>query len=153
MSQPFLLGRRGLLLAGATVATTAAPADAQQSAIEELHGSLTLRSYPALEAFVLRNVDKVVGMKITAAPSDQRPGLYVGVSNGQFVTYRTPTTPIELVAMAGFRYEHGQYVFDSFFIIKSGGMHQGTLSFGLEQVPEATVRLAAGVRIRRVNLR
>jgi hypothetical protein len=46
MSRPFLLGRRVWLLGGATVATTAAPADAQQSAIEELHGPLVNEGEP-----------------------------------------------------------------------------------------------------------
>lgn len=105
------------------------------------------------ERTVARNLDRVIGLKISAEPSDHASGFYCGVSDRQFVTYMPPNAQTEIVANEGFRWEHGAYVFDGFFLVKSGGMHQGTISYGLEPVSEAVVRLGRGITIRRVTLR
>jgi len=50
------------------------------------------------------------------------------------------------------RFEHSGYVLDGFYRVKSGGVHQGTSSFGLSSVDEAQIRLNGGLKIKAVKI-
>ncbi len=98
------------------------------------------------------HLDKVIGLKIGVEGLGEKT-ISVTAYSGQFVVYRLANTQSEIVATAGFSWQHGSYIFDGFFIVKSGGIHQGVVSYGLEPVNEAIVRLNPNVRIRPVFLR
>jgi hypothetical protein len=56
-------------------------------------------------------------------------------------------TSTELVINGAFRWEQGAYVVDGFFLVKSGGMHQGVVSLGLQPVEEAILQSSAKIAI------
>jgi hypothetical protein len=58
----------------------------------------------------------------------------------------------ELNINDGFRWEHGQWIVDSFYLVKPGGMFQGTSCFGLVGIDEAAVRLNSAVKLIPVSL-
>lgn len=125
---------------------------ASQRVVEELRGTVDDASYPRFERFVTGHLDQVIGLRLDVQSSSDG---HVSVSgeDGQFVISRTTNAADEIVASSGYGYLHGAYRFDGFFIVKSGGIHQGVMSYGLLPVSEALVRLNAAVRIRSVRLR
>ncbi|MBL6458310.1 hypothetical protein JMJ55_23505 [Belnapia sp. T6] len=147
--------RRTILLC--SVITLRASQASAQVAISQLEGALTQENFAQFEEFISDNLDKVIGLKLSAAANTGRSGLQVTETNGQVAIY-LPHDPkrvgsIEVVANSGYRWEHGGYVFDGFFLVKSGGMHQGIISYGLLPVSEAQVRLTPGLSIAVHHLR
>ena len=100
------------------------------------------------------NQDKIIGIRV--AFDGMRPakepanGYAADADDDQFViSYGTLESPgIEMVApKSEASWQHGSYVLDGFYVVKSGGMHQGTLSYGLEKVDEGTVLLSTKYRV------
>jgi hypothetical protein len=108
-----------------------ASAAAAQREIVVLKGKITAKNYFAFERFVTGSLDKVVGLKVQVDKSPEGAKLSAEADkDGQFVIYmpRGEHVRVEIVANEGHRYEHGAYVFDGFFLVKSGGVHQGIRS-------------------------
>lgn len=119
--------------------------------ISALDGSLHIKTWKEFVDFVSDNTDKIVSVKIwvDAKKHDNKKGVLVAdISQKQLVIYKTGMDgsggdyDAEVVVNDNYRYEHGQYVIDGFFVIKSGGMHQGILSYGLNGVPDSQVLLS-----------
>jgi hypothetical protein len=119
--------------------------------VDELHGDVSTANYAAFERFMVGHVDKVVGLKL-GVPATKEGPISASVEGDLFVVYRVKDTQTETVAHSGFERRHDVYVFDGFFTVKHGGMHQGINSYALEPVAEATVRLNPAVRIKPVDL-
>ncbi len=120
-------------------------AEAGQAKIYVVNGEISKLDYKGFEQFLLNSLDTVIGLKINVASSpDYNEGeLSADTNNGQFVAYIAgPNNESEVVATDGFQYLHGDYVFDGFFVVKSGGMHQGVISLSLQKTDEAQVRLS-----------
>jgi hypothetical protein len=120
--------------------------------IPELHGPVTRANFDRFEAFVSSHLDRVIGLKVSFDTDEKAKGLNASADGGQFVTYVTPNTQTEIVANSGYSFQHGSYVFDGFFIVKNGGMHQGVVSYGLVQAKEEAIRLS-GSPIQKQELR
>ncbi len=137
-----MINRRVLI--GGSIVMVAQTAVAQsRPRISVLSGSVTVRNYVKLESFLSRNLDKIVGLKIYFDSASHPAPLVAGVSEKRFVAYkRIPETTSEIVASDGFYWLHGGYQFDGYFVVKSGGMHQGVISYGLQKVPEDRVILS-----------
>jgi len=127
-------------------------------AIPQLYGQVTETNYQAFEDFIAEHLDKVIGLKLSIERTiDDRRHLKASDSQfdaktRQFVLYRTPDTTVEIVSTGGYTFQHGSYVFDGFYIVKSGGMHQGVVSYGPVSTDEAQVRLS-GNPIKRIDLK
>ena len=120
--------------------------EARQIKIYTVNGEITKSDYKGFEQFLINSLDSVIGLKVyfLADSSDVQGELSVGANNGQFVAYiNGDVAESEIVATEGFQFLHGDYVFDGFFIVKSGGMHQGIISLYLQKTDEAQVRLSA----------
>lgn len=148
-----------MALVVAAASTVLTPARAGQKVISELHGEVTAKNYKALEKFVAKNLDKVVGLQIDVqhtGPNDASRLRADAGGDGQLAIYLSSTpqesTESEIVASDGYSFLHGSYVFDGFFPVKSGGMHQGAVSYGLMRVDEAAIRLNPSVEIRKIQL-
>lgn len=133
-------------------------ANAGQSKIYVVNGDITNQEYKGFEQFLFNSLDTVIGLKISfTLNTDYKVGeLSADANNGQFVAYLTgPNNESEIVATEGYQYLHGDYVFDGFFIVKSGGMHQGVISLYLQKTDEAQVRLSRAklvdIRAERLN--
>lgn len=102
---------------------------------------------------VSRHVDSVIGLKLSVVPSsstDFAQSGYIAEADGpQFVISKSDPQSggTEVVTNAAIGRDAGNYLLDGLFIVKSGGMHQGISSFGLQPVDEATVRLNPSVTI------
>jgi hypothetical protein len=120
-------------------------AHARQSKIYSVAGEITAASYKGFEQFLFNSLDTVIGLKVSFnGNEDANVGdVSAGANDGQFVAYlQGPGGESEIVAREGFQYLHGDYVFDGFFVVKSGGMHQGIISLFLDRTDEAQVRLS-----------
>ena len=119
---------------------------AKQSRVYVVNGEVDAKNYKGFEQFLFNSMDSVIGLKVNfllnAAYQDGR--MSANENNGQFVAYLAgPNSTSEVVATEGFQYLHGAYEFDGFFIVKSGGMHQGVISLYLQKTDEATIRLSS----------
>lgn len=135
---------RRSLLAGLSV-MAAAPALAQTSTITRLTGQVTSANFANFCGLVSDAVDKVIGLKVhidSPLPDPQDTKL---LDEGG--AYLFDGEAIELNADKGAIWLHGSIVFDGFYLIKYGGMHQGIMSVGLQQVDEATVILNPAIRV------
>ena len=143
------LDRRALL--GTMLLTTVGtPALAARPPILRVNGEVTAETYKGLEAFLFNSLDTIVGLKVSF-PQDSSTdagALSVSAEEGKFVAYvGGPDSESEMVANEGFSFQHGSYIFDGFFVVKSGGMHQGIVSLFLDKTEEAAV-LLSGVRVK-----
>ena len=132
----------------------AAPAVAraqQHPPIDELHGSLTRRSFQMLETSVVRHLDKVLALRISAAPSAPDSGFFCGVENGLFLAYLAPRPRTQVSATGGFAEKDGQVEINGVFRATNAGMNQGILAYALEPVPQAELP-PQGTEFRRVEL-
>lgn len=135
---------RRFLIAG-VAALAATPAIAQSLTVTRLTGEVTSANFTAFCGLVADAVDKVIGLKVqidSPLPDPQDTELLDGGA-----AYLFDGEEIELNADKGVIWLHGSIVFDGFYLIKYGGMHQGILSFGLQQVDEATVILNPAIRV------
>lgn len=147
------LDRRALL---GTVLLTAVgmPALAAPAPILRVGGAVTAANYTGLEAFLFNSLDTVVGLKVAFPQGDTQEagGLDAGESEGRFVAHLAgPGGESEIVADKGFSFQHGSYVFDGFFVVKSGGMNQGIISLYLDRADESAV-LLSGVPITDIRI-
>ncbi len=151
------------LLALAAPACAPTPADAAARASRTLlrmTGTVTPDNAAAFTAFVAKHQDKVIGLQVRVTPgtpSDFKARHYMAeITDRLFVVFKRGDNEggIEIVApKAEAVWLHGDYVLDGFYVVKSGGMHQGTLSYGLQKTDEGVIRANPDVLVRDVALR
>ena len=146
---------RHLFLIAAFLLNTQA-CHAQQRAVTELQGRITLENFVTFEKFIAANLNKVIGLQVTVDKSGDNDILQASDSEfdsqtRQVAIYVRNNQGSEIVATGGYSFQRGAYVFDGFYIVKSGGVHQGTVSYGLVRADETVVRLS-GTKLRRVKL-
>jgi hypothetical protein len=151
-----MMGRRYLLTVLLAAVFVCSAAHAGQKKIYNVSGDITPSSYKGFEQFLLNSLDTIVGLKVSFPANEYTPGVVVaGANDGQFVAYFSGAGESEIVAVEGFQFLHGAYVFDGFFVVKSGGVHQGTVSLSLQKTDEAQVRLSNAaiidIRAERLN--
>jgi len=114
--------------------------------VQRLVGNIIATNAVRALAMIADNQDKIVGLQVNVAGGSDEQFAKFGylVSNDEpayFLVSAGKDGGYEVLIKDGYRWEHGGYVIDGFYLVKSGGMHQGTLSYGLEPVSEAAVRL------------
>jgi hypothetical protein len=135
------MDRRTLLVGlGAAVA---APATAQTRTIIRYVGMVTNANFPTFLGLLADSVDTVVGMRVSVDPQPEPRSVELG-EDGSAHLY---DGEIEMNVRAGAHWAHGSIVLDGYWLVKYGGMYQGVLAFGLEQVDEAMIALNAGIRV------
>jgi hypothetical protein len=118
------------------------PRRRERRVLQQLTGYLTSENYHVFENMISDALDDVIGLKITVDKSGDDDVLQAGASDDQLVVYlRGLNGSSEFVVNGEYAYQHGMYVLDGFFLVKSGGMHQGIVSFGLMPMDEGRVRL------------
>lgn len=123
-------------------------ANAKQVRIETFQASVTPEAVDNLTGIACRNFDKIVRLKIdvtwpvetgSAEPSGYER-LIFATSDSEF-----------LFPKGTYTYMHGSWVVDGYFIVTSGGMHMGTVSYAFTPVDMATVLLNPHVKEFSVN--
>lgn len=131
------------------LAASAFPSEAK-SKVFRVNGAVTPKNFKGLEAFLLNSMDTVIGLRIRFEASEDP--VSASLSDGKFVAYLSgEDAQSEIVANKGFVSQHGGYDFDGFFVVKSGGMHQGIISLFLDAAADATV-LLSGAKIIDVDI-
>ena len=145
-----------LVLAVAVVASPAASAKRHLGeAIPKFTGTVSAANAVKLLDAVSDRTDKLVGLQVYVEPSSDKTfsktHYIASVDGGQFVLSKSEGNGgggIEMVAPATeARWEHGGYVLDGFYLVKSGGLHQGIISVGLEKLRESDVLLSKKFRV------
>ena len=120
----------------------------------EYSGQVNERTANRFAHVISHNVDRVIGLKITVEPSEEssfsQTGYIAEVDGRQFVMSKSDPRNgggIEVVTNGAVGRDAGVFDLDGIYIVKSGGMHQGIASFGLQPVDEATVRLNPSVKL------
>jgi hypothetical protein len=130
-------------VAAATAPPAAAPAGEQ---VTRLSGEVDAAHAEAFLSKVADHVDGIVGVQVWIEPSEGSDATYqVGQDDDRLVI---SNETYELLApQSAWRWEHGRYVIDGFFLVKSGGVHQGVSSVALEAVSESAVRLKPNLTV------
>jgi hypothetical protein len=92
-------------------------------------------------------LDKIVGLKLYITPDETKERYGVSENEDLKALVVWGENYEILFPRGSYRYEHGSYVVDGFFLPKNGGMHQGIVSIGLEAVDEVTVRTNAKYQV------
>lgn len=142
-----------VLLAGiAFAAQKHQSVDAATRTVIEYSGHVNARTANRFAQLISRNVDRVIGLKITVEPSDNsdssRNGYIAEADGPQFVLSKSDLQNggIEVVTNGAVGRSGGMFMLDGIYVVKSGGMHQGIASFGLQPVDEASVRLNPSIK-------
>lgn len=143
-----------VLLAGiAFAAQKHQSADAATRTVIEYSGEVNERTADRFAQVISNNVDRVIGLKITVQPGDNsdfsRSGYLAEVDGPQFVLSKSDPQNggIEVVTNGAVGRSGGMFMLDGIYVVKSGGMHQGIASFGLQPVDEASVRLNPSIKL------
>jgi hypothetical protein len=118
-------------------------------------GEVNVNTAAKFTTTVSNNLDKVIGLKVYVDPGNdadlEKNAYLVGYDNNQFSVWKGKPGEsgggIEVVRNGLIDRTMGFYVIDGFYIVKSGGLHQGTLSYGLQPVDEGVVRLNPAVKV------
>lgn len=158
--------RLAVLAFGAALSSLPIPAFAPQPAeaagratltLLRITGTVTADNATRFTEFVAEHQDKVIGLQVRVTPgtpTDFAAKHYLAESDDRlFVVFKRGDDEggIEVVAPKGEAvWLHGEYVLDGFYVVKSGGMHQGTLSYGLEKTDEGVIRANPNVVVKDV---
>lgn len=128
----------------------------QRSAVQTIvtyESVIDARSAEPFINVIYKNVDKIVGLKLTVEKSGESKGRYfTSLSSNQLnVSSGDPmngSTEIVINNGVGTTGAGAFYTVDGFYLIKSGGSHAaGAVSFGAILVDEATIRLNPHIRL------
>ncbi len=123
-------------------------------------GQITPRNVGILLNDVAARRDRIIGLQVQIAPNGagDPKGYVVDRDDRLFVISADVKTALaddglEVVAPKDeASFLHGQWILDGFYVVKSGGIHQGVASFGLEKVDEGAVLLSPKYIVRRVSI-
>lgn len=122
----------------AILAILMAPAQAARIHIDVLRGDITEATIARLNGLVCHNYDKIVHLDI----SIEMPESDIVVEPEGYQRMMVILNDSEYLFPKGsYVYAHGAYVIDGYFIVKSGGTHQGTNSAAFEQTDAELVLL------------
>jgi hypothetical protein len=147
------MDRRSLLFSTLGLITIGSSSFAAQK-IYRVSGRVTPSNVRGLQVFLLNSVDAIVGLKVHFSAENRRgPGIVTAdADGGSFSSYMAgDDAEIEIFAEDGYEYRSGDFVFDSFYLVKYGGMHQGILSVSISKVPESSV-LLSGLKVTDIEI-
>lgn len=115
-------------------------------------GTVTADNAGRYTAFISERQDQLIAVKLTIRPStdaDFQDKHYLASIDGDLLVVfkEDGEDSVEVVvAKDEARAVGGAYVLDGFYTVRSGGTHQGTLSYGLERM-DPRMATAGGVKI------
>jgi hypothetical protein len=154
-----------VLLVGVTQAHAApkadSPVETRPETIPKYVGYLDDKTTPAFLVGIASHVDQIVGIRAQIRPSENAadPRDYTAADDDRLfvisekVRNQFADEGIEVVAPKDeVNWLHGSWVIDGFYVVKSGGVHQGIASFGLQKVNEGEVLLSPKYVVRAVRI-
>lgn len=147
-------------IAGLPIDAGAAPnaanhAAAREAVIPKFVGRVTPDNATRFLEGVVGRTDKIVGLQVHIQPGGDKTfaeDRYLAEANDVLFSMSKSDSldgeGLEMVAPAAEAvWLHGDYALDGFYLVKSGGVHQGITSIGLERVDEAAVLLSTKFRV------
>jgi hypothetical protein len=157
--------RLGIIIAGLTViaASPSLSSSAPRTHVGTMPkyvGTISPDNAPQFLVDVANRLDQIVGIKVEVVPSgNDDPHKYlVDRDDRLFVISASAKNNfaqegIEIVApYQEASFLHGSWVLDGFYVVKSGGVHQGIASFGLQKVNEGEVLLSPKYAVKVVRI-
>ena len=142
------LQRVTLCFALALVGAAGAAASAKTTTIEFLQGPVSPKTVGALAGLACRNYDHIVHLDISvnwpAKTSEAEQ------SDDQRLIFWDRSAEY-LFPKGSYDFLHGDYVIKGYFIVRDGGIHQGSSSRAFEKVDDATVMLSPTVKERKAG--
>jgi hypothetical protein len=141
------MSRRALLTAACLLLCSAALAG--EAPVYRVTGSISERNIRGLEAFLANSVGEVFALKIKVPKSDGT--LTTALEDGKLAIFRAGSkAEFEIVASEGFAAAGEDYVFDGFYQVENGGVHQGVTSLFISP-DKAANALAADFKIQNLS--
>jgi hypothetical protein len=113
--------------------------------IEFLQGNFDQKNAFIIDGLACRNLDKIVHLNIAldwpegTLSKEDKDNVDFWTNRGESDSdYRFPSSKVE--------YRHGSYLISGYFIIRSGGTHQGITGMGFQAIDDATVMLNPSVK-------
>ena len=121
-------------------------------------GTVTQENGERFLDFISQNVDRVIGLRLVVEPAPEDGTFSVSAADEErryllLSVYRAEEGGTEVLINGEYRWEHGAWIVDGFFLVQPGGTHQGVNSFGLAPTDAAAVRLNPSVRLKTVQFR
>lgn len=124
------------------MASGVAPKD--ERIITVLKGEVDDANLQRVSSLIADANDSVIGLKLRFnTPGNDQWSVAVQDDDSGYIF----DGEIELNVSGGAFWVNGALSLDGFWLVKYGGMHQGILSFGLQPVDEAQIRLNTGIRL------
>jgi hypothetical protein len=141
------MNRRTILTAALML--TANMAFAAEIPVYRVNGRITQNNIKGLEAFLANSVGEVFALKIRVPKSEGN--LTTALDNGKLAIFRTGgKAEFEIVAAEGFEAAGEDYVFDGFYQVELGGMHQGVTPLFISP-DKAANALAADFKVQNLS--
>jgi hypothetical protein len=141
------MNRRTILTAACLLLCSAAIAG--ESPVYRVTGDISERNIRGLEAFLANSVGEVFALKIKVPKSDGN--LTTALEDGKLAIFRAGSkAEFEIVASEGFETSGADYVFDGFYQVELGGMHQGKIPLVISP-DKAANALAADFKIQNLS--
>jgi hypothetical protein len=141
------MNRRTVLTAACLLLCSAALAG--ESPVYRVTGDISERNIRGLEAFLANSVGEVFALKIKVPKSDGN--LTTALEDGKLAIFRAGSkAEFEIVASEGFEAAGEDYVFDGFYQVENGGVHQGVTSLFISP-DKAANALAADFKIQNLS--
>lgn len=113
------------------------PATAKSLNIEFLEGAINPATIENLSGLACRNLDHIVHLKIAV----DWPAATLGQEGTGFRRLIFWNDKAEYLFPNGaYAYRHGNYVINGYFVVRSGGIHQGIVSNYFEKIDDARAR-------------
>ena len=136
---------RGRAILAAACLLLGSAALAGEAPVYRVNGRISEGNVKGLEAFLANSVGEVFALKIKVPKSDGN--LTTAMEGGRLAIFRAGSkAEFEIVASEGFEAAGQDYVFDGFYQVEQGGMHQGVTSLFVSP-DKAANALAADFKI------
>lgn len=112
--------------------------------VRRLAGKLTRQNYDRFSEVVFDEINNVIGLDLMIEPTleagvDGDDRYSVAHHGDRLITYKVEDAGgVEILVNGGLSLQWGMWRADGFYLIKSGGMHQGICSVGLLPVDDST---------------
>jgi hypothetical protein len=131
-----------IVVIAALLVLSTLPASAKPVSIEFLNGPLDPRTIGRLSGLACRNYDKIVHVDIAV----DWPAATADAEKSGFERLVFWTDDAEYLFPKGsYFFLHGDWIVKGYFIVRSGGVHQGMVSNAFEKVDDAAVMLNPNV--------
>ena len=126
--------------------------------VRRMTEELTTETWSAFERLVLESLGQVLGLDIYVTESPEFRGedgqLSAGFDGDRLVLYLQGfgCGQAEILINGQLSRQAGYVRADGFYMVKSGGMHQGIISCGMQPIEEALIHLIPAITVVKVLL-